>query len=259
MMKFWYFCIVLFFSINVLAQETKGQLKEGFVFVDVIDPSIIVQLRYCSKDNFTGHKILKCNKKQKAILTQEAANALSEVQRDLALQGYGLVLYDAYRPKSSYLEMIKWSESKDYEEIGTDAVKRKKTFYPHMLKSQILKSGFLREKLEHTRGSTVDVGLVALSKDIKQRVDYKTVTYSLLEYTIFDDGTLDMGSHYDLLDAISSFDAVALLQEHKDNRYILRKAMQSQGFIPSNKFWWQYTLAREPYADTEFDFDINYK
>ena len=73
-----------------------------------IDSSIIVDLKYYSKNNFTG-KFVEGYNSNKAILTKEAAINLSNVQDDLNKLGYSLILYDAYRPQSAVNFFVKWS------------------------------------------------------------------------------------------------------------------------------------------------------
>jgi D-alanyl-D-alanine dipeptidase len=40
------------------------------------------------------------------------------------------------------------------------------------------------------------------------------------------------------------------------NRDLLATAMTRRGFAPYDKEWWHFTLAREPYPKTYFDFPV---
>ena len=83
-------------------------LDDGFVYLKDIDNSIIVDLKYFSSENFTGQYVNGYHSNT-AILTKEAALALSNVQDDLKKLGYSLVLYDAYRPQSAVDFFVQWS------------------------------------------------------------------------------------------------------------------------------------------------------
>ena len=67
--------------------------------VDLVDASTISGIKinsvYGSENNFFGHAIYD---NTKLYVGQEVAIALGKVQQELAKQGYGLVLWDAYRP-----------------------------------------------------------------------------------------------------------------------------------------------------------------
>src|SRR5262249_57140338 len=69
----------------------------GADLVDIaaIDPSIRLDLRYATADNFTGvavYPVARC------LLRRDAAERLARVQRRLRAEGVGLVVWDCYRP-----------------------------------------------------------------------------------------------------------------------------------------------------------------
>jgi D-alanyl-D-alanine dipeptidase len=60
-----------------------------------IDPSIRLDLRYATTDNFTGiavYPVARC------LLRRDAAERLARVQRRLRADGVGLLVWDCYRP-----------------------------------------------------------------------------------------------------------------------------------------------------------------
>ena len=72
-----------------------------------------------------------------------------------------------------------------------------------------------------------------------------------------DDGTVDMGSSFDLFHPISHHDSPYIVNpEYISNREILRKAMTSNGFRMLEEEWWHYTLDKEPFPETYFDFVV---
>lgn len=232
-------------NFNVYASE----LRSGFVYLSDIDPSILINLKYHSDNNFTGKRIKGCETGH-AVLTHQAANALRNVQEDLITYGYSLVVYDAYRPKKSYDQFNNWLQKKDSKEI-------KDLYYPNLKKENIKTNGYIKEKYAHIRGSTVDVTIISLKGKLKNFSQKEKRSYKDQKDIIFqNDGTLDMGTSYDLFDPLSDFDNQNISEIARKNREILREAMQNRGFVPSSKFWWQFSLIREPYIDSQFDFDI---
>lgn len=231
-------------SSNIYADE----LKSGFVYLSDVDPSILINLKYHSNENFTGKRVIGCNT-GRAVLTSKAASALRNVQEDLFAYGYSLVVYDAYRPKKSYDEFNDWLQNDDSEEL-------KDLYYPNLQKENIKSKGYIQEKYAHIRGSTVDVTIISLKGKLRTHGQKEKRSYKDQKDIIFDDdGSLDMGTSYDLFDPLSEFDNQNVPEVAKENREFLREAMQNRGFVPSSKFWWQFTLIREPYIDSQFDFD----
>src|SRR5829696_5779304 len=109
-----YFCLIYLmvslFSIHPsTAQELKvvtsyneyKKIVENDSLKRMVDlqanvPSVILDLRYATKDNFTGKKLYA--KGNKTFVRLAVANALNKVQTELAAQGYSLKIWDAYRP-----------------------------------------------------------------------------------------------------------------------------------------------------------------
>ncbi|NRB10917.1 MAG: peptidase M15 [Rickettsiaceae bacterium] len=243
-----YLILILFLaSYNNSYAGLDDYFAEKFSYITQTDPSIIINIRYRSTENILGRS-MKGYSKSRPFLTKAAAKALSAAQADLVMQGYSLVLYNAYIPLKSYHDLEKWSRSLDEGE--------KDEYYPNLTKSELITQNYIKEKKHHSRGSTVDVTIIALDKTlknpcIKKKRDYQnnvTILY-------LDDNTVDMGSSYDLFDPISQHDCPLISKQAKRNRQKLRKVMEENGFIANKKFWWQYSFSREPYLDTNFDFD----
>ena len=62
-----------------------------------LDPTIKLDIRYATTNNFTGKKVYP---EARAFLQRPAADALVAAHRELARQGYGLLIHDGYRPWS---------------------------------------------------------------------------------------------------------------------------------------------------------------
>ncbi|RYZ28491.1 MAG: peptidase M15 [Chitinophagaceae bacterium] len=61
-------------------------------------PSAILDLRYATRQNFTGKKLY--SKGNQTFVRIAVAHALKKVQEELGVQGYTLKIWDAYRPYS---------------------------------------------------------------------------------------------------------------------------------------------------------------
>ena len=79
-------------------QPTSSE-STGPALVDLasVCPGLIIDLRYATEDNFTHTKLYPSNS---AYLVPAAAEALSRVHGALQQQGFGLKVWDAYRPLS---------------------------------------------------------------------------------------------------------------------------------------------------------------
>jgi D-alanyl-D-alanine dipeptidase len=60
-----------------------------------LDPSIRLDVRYATADNFLGTPVYE---QARAFLQRPAAEALVRAHRSLASEGFGLLVHDAYRP-----------------------------------------------------------------------------------------------------------------------------------------------------------------
>lgn len=204
----------------------QRQLPKGFVYLDEVIPSAMYDIRYYSNYNFVGARV-DGYEAPYAIMTQQAAKALKAVAADLAAKGYKLVVYDAYRPQKAVDHFIRWS--KDPKDQKT-----KDIFYPGTDKSKLFKLGYLSSKSGHSRGSTVDLSIASLK------------TGKLV----------DMGGSFDFLGPVSAHGAKLANATQTANRSLLKKAMEKRGFKAYGKEWWHYTLAKEPFPKTYFNFDV---
>jgi D-alanyl-D-alanine dipeptidase len=106
------------------------------VEIVAIEPDIRLDVRYARKDNFTGRAVYK---EARAFLQRPAAEALARAHRALEEKGYGLMVFDGYRP---------WSVTKAFWDL-TPA--DKKVFVADPAKGS-----------KHNRGCAVDLTLFDL-------------------------------------------------------------------------------------------------
>jgi zinc D-Ala-D-Ala dipeptidase len=93
-------------TIKPVANKARGQkttqkkkhtpAENGFSDLAVLAPSIILDIRYATTDNFTKAKIYDC---PACLLRPEAARALVKAHENLQKKGFGLKMFDCYRPR----------------------------------------------------------------------------------------------------------------------------------------------------------------
>ena len=203
----------------------KGNIPDDFLYLEQYIPHIVIDLKYFTDDNFIGSKI-NGYKSNKCIITKDAANALRHVQNDLKHFGYGLKIFDAYRPQKSVDHFVKWAKNSNR--------KMKSIHYPNINKKLLFKEGYIASKSGHSRGSTVDLTIIDLNNDQE----------------------LDMGTIYDYFGEESWVDFSDLNHNQKTNRTLLQSVMKKYGFKSLKEEWWHFTLQNEPFPDKYFNFNV---
>ena len=107
--------------------------KNDFVKVKEYIPDVLVELRYSGNNNFTGKTIYDF---QDAWLRYGTVCKLKKAQEILKDQGYGLKIWDAYRP--IYAQFVLWEVCPDSTYVADPT------------------TGYS----DHSRGNTVDVTVV---------------------------------------------------------------------------------------------------
>lgn len=204
-------------------------LPHKFVYLKDVDPSIIQEMKYITQDNFIGRPIAGYEAAQ-CILTQPAALALAKVQQALKAKGLSLKVFDCYRPQTAVNDFIKWSK-----DVSDQKMKAK--YYPRVNKADFFTLGYVGAKSGHTRGSTVDLTIVRLEANQPPK-------------------ELAMGTRFDFMDELSHALSEHIQGRPRDNRFLLRHAMQQAGFNPYDTEWWHFTLKNEPFPETYFDFPV---
>lgn len=202
-----------------------ASMPENFCYVTDSVPDALLDIRYAGEYNFVGTPIDGYHA-PRAILTRPAAKALAQAADALRVQGYRLLIYDAYRPQRAVDHFVRWAQAPSDDRM-------KAVFYPSLEKSELLPRGYIAARSGHSRGSTVDLTLADM------------------------DGTpVDMGGTFDFFSPVSAQDAAEITTAQRRNRRLLRRVMLAHGFTDYSEEWWHYRLADEPYPDTYFDFPI---
>ncbi len=210
---------------------------EGFVDLKAFIPSLVVEPRYFGEDNFVGRRI-DGYEAPRCLLTREAAEALKEVQGALRPFGFGLKVFDAYRPQRAVDHFVRWAKDLDDRKMKT-------RYYPEVEKSQLFAKEYIAARSGHTRGSTVDVTIVVLPEPGAGEGE-----------PTFEE--LDMGTGFDLFGPQSwpASKDPGITPAQRANRLLLQQVMTRHGFKPYAYEWWHFTLKDEPYPETYFDFPI---
>lgn len=203
-----------------------AEIPKNFSYVKDTIPTIELELRYASTNNFVG-EIIEGYLAPKAILTTKATLALAKVQKELEGFGFGLKVFDAYRPQRAVDHFVCW---------GKDLVDRKMklAYYPDVQKKNLFKEGYIAKRSGHSRGSTVDLTII----DLKTKEE------------------LDMGSSFDFFGQQSWVHYTKITLQQRANRMLLNQVMTKYGFRAYAQEWWHFTLQNEPYKNRYFDFKV---
>src|ERR1700722_1279969 len=152
----------------------RGSFREpDLVELVKLDPTIKLDVRYATADNFLGTPVYT---EARTFLQRPAAEALLRAARELKTRGYGLILYDGYRPW--YVTKIFW-----------DATPRDKRIF---VADPAAGS-------KHNRGCAVDLSLydLATGKEVKMPSGYDEMTDRA--YANYAGGTAEARAHRALL------------------------------------------------------------
>jgi D-alanyl-D-alanine dipeptidase len=134
--------LLLLAACQATPPREPGRFREpALVELVRLDPGIRLDIRYATANNFTGRPLYS---QPRAFLQRPAAEALVRAHRALRAQGYGILVYDAYRP---------WSVTKALWDSASESER---------------KEGFVADPStgsKHNRGCAVDVGLYDLNTE----------------------------------------------------------------------------------------------
>ncbi len=140
-------------SASVFSQDAplREENKREALLVELtkLDKTIKLDIRYARTDNFVGRAVYT---EARAFMQRPAAEALVRVHKKLKKKGFGLMIFDGYRP---------WSVTKIFWEV-TPADKRKFVANP--------KTGS-----RHNRGCAVDLSMfdVKTGKLVEMPTDFE--------------------------------------------------------------------------------------
>jgi D-alanyl-D-alanine dipeptidase len=155
--------------------ESGDFLPFDLVDLAKLDPRIKLDIRYATRDNFLSTPVYSS---ARAFLQRPAAEAMLRAHRELAKDGYGLMIFDAYRPW--YVTKIFWDATPPdkHEFVANPA-----------------------QGSRHNRGCAVDLTIYDLKtgKEIEMTGEYDEM--SERSYPRYTGGTAEQRVHRDLLRA----------------------------------------------------------
>ena len=178
-MKFLYVILIAVISFSIDSCKSQPPQEAGnfkttnLVELIRLDSTIKLDIRYATSNNFVGRPVYK---EARAFLQKPAAEALVKANASLKPLGYGLLVFDGYRP---------WSITKLFWDVTPDDKK-------HFVANP--KNGS-----KHNRGCAVDLSLYDLKtgKEIEMTGAYDEMTER--SYPNYTGGTAEQRKMRDLV------------------------------------------------------------
>ena len=176
----WLTGVAPFFALPFNLQESPPLESGPFRAPDLVevvslDPTIHLDIRYATSNNLVGRAVYT---EARAFLQRPAAEALVRAHRSLKKRGYGLLVFDGYRP---------WSVTKIFWDV-TPPEKREFVANP-------------AEGSKHNRGCAVDLSLYDLKTGHEVKMPSVYDEMSERAYPNYRGGTADERARRDLLRA----------------------------------------------------------
>jgi zinc D-Ala-D-Ala dipeptidase len=154
-------------------KESGDFLPFDLVDLAKLAPGIKLDIRYATRDNFLSTPVYSS---ARAFLQRPAAEAMLRASRELAKEGYGLMIFDAYRPW--YVTKIFWDATPpDQHEFVADPAQGSR----------------------HNRGCAVDLTLYELKNGHEVEMTGVYDEMSARSYPNYTGGTAEQRAHRDLL------------------------------------------------------------
>ncbi len=145
-MRHWLAALWMLAACQALAAEKRPELVD----VTTAIPDAVLDLRYATRNNFLGKKVYPDG--ARCLLRPETVEPLRKAAEVLRRQGFRVLLYDCYRPRS-----VQWEMWKILPKPGYVADPRKGS--------------------HHNRGTAVDLGLVTPDgREVEMPTPFDTFT-----------------------------------------------------------------------------------
>ncbi len=195
---------IRFFKINMMYVLVGALLLGQSLLADLIEvvkvnSHIRLDIRYATKNNFTGTIVYPS---AKCFLQKEAAIALGKVQAELEHLGFGVKIFDGYRPLS--VQKTFWDVVSD--KFPDPAEREKYVANPE-------------KGSKHNRGAAVDLTLIGLKTGDELEMP-----------SDFDDFSEKAHRDYDKMTS----------KKVKKNCKLLELVMEKHGFKGCSSEWWHF-------------------
>ncbi|MDR3492377.1 MAG: M15 family metallopeptidase [Gammaproteobacteria bacterium] len=235
------------------------------ILVDVIALSkkyckqpIKAKLRFATAHNFMGTPISGYDIKENrsvCLLSRKAAEDLCRAQNLFNQQGWGLYLYDAYRPKPAVEHFWNWSQ--DSKVPTAIELERKNKHYPLIPKEEFFERKYIAKNSTHCYGNTLDTEIIDLQTQrplfMGARISYMgDISHSIATKEIIKNEWQKLKEQNVFDDIKKQFKRATneIWQDEKEedylelalkNRKILADVMQQFNFTPYPYEWWHYS------------------
>jgi D-alanyl-D-alanine dipeptidase len=133
----------------------------------------------------------------------------------------------------------------------------KTEFYPRTDKANLFALGYIAIRSAHSRGSTVDLGIVPSSASSTPTAPQPLKPCISPKGERYEDGTIDLGTGYDCLDVLANTSNALVGVTARANRETLKSTMKAAGFRPYRREWWHFEFINGPFNREGFDFEIS--
>ena len=202
---------------NQTCEYEQRMRQQGLINIQEFNPSILVELRYSTTDNFVGKDVYGCI--TDCYLQKRPAEMLSKAS-DLLQQkhpNYRLLVYDGGRPLS--IQKILWNSLPQY------SPKQRATYVANPAQGSI-----------HNYGSAVDLTIATADGT---PLDMGT------KYDFFGELAYPKKEAYFLK-------IKRLTKQQVANRQLLRSVMRASGYMPIDYEWWHFNAVSRQTAKASY-------
>ena len=104
-------------------------------------PEVQLDVRYATPNNFTG-AVLPGYENPCSMADSQCGQIFETAQKNLLSLGFGVVVWDAYRPRRATLAMLEWARRTNQWQLVTD--------------------GYIAERSRHNSGAAIDLSLFSI-------------------------------------------------------------------------------------------------
>ena len=202
---------------NQTCEYEQRMRQQGLINIQEFNPSILVELRYSTTDNFVGKDVYGCI--TDCYLQKRPAEMLSKAS-DLLQQkhpNYRLLVYDGGRPLS--IQKILWNSLPQYPP------QKRATYVANPAQGSI-----------HNYGSAVDLTIATADGT---PLDMGT------KYDFFGELAYPKKEAYFLK-------IKRLTKQQVANRQLLRSVMRASGYMPIDYEWWHFNAVSRQTAKSSY-------
>jgi D-alanyl-D-alanine dipeptidase len=150
--------LVLFLPMGAFGQGAAPIAESTFVDIKRVDPTILIDLRYAGPNNSIHRPLYPPG--MPAMVRFSVAQRLAFAQKYLKARGYGLKIWDAYRPKAVQQKLWEATKNNDFVADPKEGI------------------GSM-----HTRGAAVDATLVNLAgREVAMPTEFDNFTPAAMLY-----------------------------------------------------------------------------